>query len=220
MLAPRGLQNKLLLDARREVGVSKLGLMVNQSWNQDPKRFLLTLDRYKFVSKMFSGLDSVIEVGCADAFGKSLVQQVVSRVVVSDLDELFLKDARERMSEQWAREAIQHDMLSRPSNEIFNGVFCLDVLEYIRAEEEDAFLTNIIKSIKEDSFFIAGMSSLESQKYASPQSLEGLVNCKTESKLKHVMLKHFKTIFIYSMNDEVQNTGFHSMSNYLFALCT
>ena len=46
--------------------------MVNESWNNDPKRTVFTLSRYKFVSKVFEDLDSVLEIGCADAFGTGL----------------------------------------------------------------------------------------------------------------------------------------------------
>jgi len=42
-------QYQVLFDVVEQHGVSKLGLMINQSWNQDPKRTLFTLARYKFV---------------------------------------------------------------------------------------------------------------------------------------------------------------------------
>jgi hypothetical protein len=54
--------------------------MINESWNQDPKRTLFTLARYKFVAKIFAGAGHVLEVGCADAFGTRLVQQSVKKV--------------------------------------------------------------------------------------------------------------------------------------------
>src|SRR6266567_6508113 len=64
-----------LFDAREKHGVSRLGLMVNQVWNEDPKRTLFTLARYKFVAKMLAGRKHVLEVGCADAWGTRIVQQ-------------------------------------------------------------------------------------------------------------------------------------------------
>ena len=52
--------------------------MANNTWNTDPKRTsLYHLSRYKFVSKMFEGMNSVLEIGCADAFGTRIVQQSV-----------------------------------------------------------------------------------------------------------------------------------------------
>src|SRR3954451_16793420 len=89
-------QYSLLFDVKKKHGIAKLGLMVNESWNQDPKRTLFTLSRYKFVSRMLSGRGHVLEVGCADAFGTRIVQQAVSRVTAVDFDPLFIADVKER----------------------------------------------------------------------------------------------------------------------------
>jgi hypothetical protein len=66
---------------------------------------------------------------------------------------------------------------------------------------------------------ILGTPSLESQKYASPQSRQGHVNCKTAAQLKAFLSRHFRHVFLFSMNDEVVHTGFPSLSHYNFALC-
>ena len=79
-------QYSLLFDVRKKHGVSRFGLMANESWNQDPRRTLFTLARYKFVAKMLSGREDVLEVGCADAFGTRVVQQEVGNVTAVDFD--------------------------------------------------------------------------------------------------------------------------------------
>ena len=63
------------------------------------------------------------------------------------------------------------------------------------------------------------MPSLESQEYASPQSKAGHVNCKSGNDLKKTLEKHFKNVFVFSMNDEVIHTGYYPMAHYLLALC-
>ena len=63
------------------------------------------------------------------------------------------------------------------------------------------------------------MPSLESQKYASPASKEGHVNCQTKSQLKETLEKYFTAVFVFSMNDEVIHTGYAPMSHYLMAIC-
>jgi hypothetical protein len=63
------------------------------------------------------------------------------------------------------------------------------------------------------------MPSLESQKYASPISKAGHVNCQTLPQLKATMEKYFHHVFMFSMNDEVVHTGYHKMAHYLMALC-
>ena len=63
------------LDIVQKRGLTTLGLMTNQAWQDDPKHLLFTLARYKFTAKMLSGRSSVLEIGCADAFGTRLVLQ-------------------------------------------------------------------------------------------------------------------------------------------------
>ena len=160
-------------------GITKLGLMVNESWNEDPRRTVFTLSRYKFVSKMFQGCAKVLEVGCADAFGTRIVQQTVGHVTAIDFDPLFIADALERINPNWPFEAYVHDMLSAPVPGNFDAAYALDVLEHMKPEREHQFLSNVVSSVTDTGAVIMGMPSLESQFYASPQSKAGHVNCKT-----------------------------------------
>ena len=49
-------------------GAASLGIMANWSWNEGPKKLLFGMSRYKFVPKMLSGKNNVLEIGCAEAF--------------------------------------------------------------------------------------------------------------------------------------------------------
>src|SRR5437870_1378445 len=203
--APKTMESQysLLFDVKEKHGISRLGLMVNESWNQDPKRTLFTLARYKFVARMLSGRKHVLEVGCADAFGTRIVQQAVGKVTAVDFDPLFIADVKERMNPNWPLEAFVHDMLKGPLPATFDAAYALDVLEHIAAADEDRFLANVVRSLTATGIAIFGMPSLESQTYASPQSKAGHVNCKSGDDLKRTLERHFHTVFVFSMNDEV-----------------
>jgi 2-polyprenyl-3-methyl-5-hydroxy-6-metoxy-1,4-benzoquinol methylase len=207
-----------LFDAREKHGISRLGLMVNQVWNEDPKRTLFTLARYKFVAKMLAGRKNVLEVGCADAFGTRIVQQSVGAVTATDFDPVFIDDVKERTNPHWKFEAFVHDMRAGPVNGTFDAAYALDVLEHIPEAEEQEFIGNIASSLSEDGVLILGMPSLESQPYASPQSKAGHVNCKSGEAFKKSLETHFHTVFVFSMNDEVVHTGFYPMAHYLLAV--
>ncbi len=211
-------QYSLLFDVQMKHGISKLGVMVNESWNQDPKRTLFTLARYKFVSRMLSGRKHVLEVGCADAFGTRIVQQAVDKVTAIDFDPLFIADVKERMNPPWPIEAFVHDLLNGPVPGQFDAAYALDVLEHINEADEDLFIKNSLGSLTPDGIAIFGMPSLESQAYASPQSKAGHVNCKSGEALKKTLERHFHTVFVFSMNDEVVHTGFYPMAHYLLAV--
>ena len=82
-------------------GLTTLGLMTNQAWQDDPRHLLFTLARYKFVAKMLSGRDHVLEIGCADAFGTRLVLQEVKQLTATDFDSTFVEDVLKRMDNRW-----------------------------------------------------------------------------------------------------------------------
>lgn len=212
-------QYNLLFDVVKKHGVTKLGLMINQSWNEDPKRTLFTLARYKFVSRMLAGQKKVLEIGCADAFGTRIVQQSVGSITAVDFDPIFIDDVKSRMDKAWPMECFVHDMLDGPVPGKYNAIFSLDVLEHILPANEELFMTNMLDSLDENGIVIVGMPTLESQTYASPQSKAGHVNCKSGEVLKSDLGKYFHNVFVFSMNDETVHTGYYPMAHYILALC-
>lgn len=213
-------QYGIVFDVIEKHGVAKLGLMANESWNQDPKRTLFTLSRYKFVAKMMAGRKRVLEIGCADAFGTRLVQQEVGQVTAVDFDPVFIADAQARLDPAWPMDCRVHDMLSGPVPGKYDGIYSLDVLEHIDPRYENTFMINLLTSLDPNGAVIIGLPSLESQSYASPQSKAGHVNCKSGKVFKAFLEQYFHNVFVFSMNDEVVHTGYYPMAHYLLALCT
>ena len=212
-------QYSILYDVEEKHGRSVFGIMANESWNNDPKRTLFTLARYKFVARMLEGKQNALEIGCADAFGTRLVQQTVKDVHVIDFDPVFIRDINVRYDKYWPFTYEQWDILERPTTKQFESCFALDVLEHIKKEHEELFFKNIKGSLQEKGIAIFGMPSLESQKHASPQSKEGHVNCQSGYELKNNLQKQFEQVFLFSMNDEMVHTGYYPMAHYLLALC-
>ena len=212
-------QYGIVYEIEKKHGRSKFGLMANESWNQDPKRTLFTLARYKFVAKMLTGYNKVLEVGCADAFGTRIVQQAVGEVTATDIDPEFIKDVDSRYDPNWPLRYFVHNLLDGPLEVKYDAAFCLDVLEHILPENEQLFLANLVESIGVEGVLIVGIPSLESQAWASPQSKEGHVNCKSGEEFKKTLRQIFSNVFVFSMNDEVVHTGFYPMAHYLLAVC-
>ncbi len=124
------------LDIKAEQGLTPLGLMTNQVWEDDPRRLTFLLSRYKFVAKMLSGRKLVAELGCGDAFGTRVVMQEVEHVVAYDFDPVFVEDIRSRRSKRWPVEAHVHDILLGRLPHSYDGIYSLDVIEHIRASDE------------------------------------------------------------------------------------
>ncbi|MDR3514233.1 MAG: class I SAM-dependent methyltransferase [Azospirillaceae bacterium] len=204
---------------RDQIGLARFGVMINEAWHQDPRRVLFVLARHKFVARMLAGKANVLEIGCADAFGTRLVQQEVGAVTAVDFDPVFIADAEARADAHWPLTLRVHDLLQGPVPGTFDAAYALDVLEHINPADEDKFLTHAIAALSQQGVLILGMPSLESQAYASPQSREGHVNCKSGPQFRALMQRHFHNVFLFSMNDEVVHTGFQAMAHYLIAVC-
>jgi len=218
--APKESQYRDLLAVRDAVGTATLGLMTNQVWHDDPRRLGFILARYKFVSKMLSGRRDVAEVGCGDAFAARIVLQEVYKLTAYDFDPIFIEDIRRRQSARWPIETHVHDILAGPLPRRHDGIFSLDVIEHVAPECENDYLRHLSSSLTDNGVLVVGSPSLESQPHASSQSKAGHVNCKTGSGLKQLLDRHFETVFLFSMNDEVVHTGFYPMAHYLLALCS
>ncbi len=207
-------------DVQRQVGATRLGVLKNWEWHDDPRRFLFSMARYKFVSKMFAGRANVLELGCGDGFNAPIVLQTVKKLTLADFDPVFIQDARDRMKAPWIYEAKVLDLLQDPIEGCYDAIYSLDVLEHIPGEREREVLTKICGALDPNGAVIIGMPSLESQEYASPPSRAGHINCKTMPDLNALLGDFFHNVFMFSMNDEVVHTGYHKMAHYLFGLCT
>jgi cyclopropane fatty-acyl-phospholipid synthase-like methyltransferase len=209
------------LEIDNEFGRTRLGIITNQVWHEDPKRLLFLLSRYKFVSKMISGRSNVLEIGCADAFGTRVVRQSVESVLATDIDPIFIADCKEREKRSpWPISYRVHNILLGPVKGSFDAIYALDVFEHIDPSYEEKFIEHSCGSLTDDGILIIGIPSIESQKYAAPISKEGHVNCKTGKDLNTLFKQYFSTVLSFSMNDEVVHTGFEKMAHYLFIVCS
>lgn len=211
-------QYQPMIGLRNDTGLTRLGIMTNMDWDEDPRRLAIMLSRYKFIAKMLSGKSKVVEIGCGDAFGSRIVRQEVDSLCVTDFDPIFVADAETRSVGRWKMDCRIHDILKGPVAGKFEAAYSLDVIEHISKKDEAKYMANIVRSLNQEGVFIVGTPSIQSQVHASPMSKEGHVNCKDHKELRELMLRHFHNVFLFSMNDEVVHTGFYPMAHYLFAI--
>jgi len=203
---------------RNTKGLTRLGLITNQVWQDDPRRLLFVLARYKFVSKMLSGKQKVLEVGCGDAFGTRIVLQEVGTIVAIDSNPIFVEDVDKRMEDRWRFKCMTHDIIAKPMRGVFNAAYAIDVIEHIPEKKELRFMSHIVHSLDKKGILIIGTPSRQSQIYASTYSKREHINCKDHKELKKLMSRYFHNISIFSMNDEMVHTGFYPMAHYLFVM--
>lgn len=189
-------------------------------WHNDPRQFFISMARYKFVAKIFSGKKKVLEVGCSDGFNSRIVRQEVNSLDICDIEEKMLINAKKIMSSKWKIGIFLHNFLKKKLKIKYDGIYLLDVLEHINKKNEKRFISNIISSLGKNGLLIVGIPSKEFQKYSAPPSVNGHINCKTYDELKKSLEKFFYNVIIFSMNDEIVHTGFKKMSPYFLAVCS
>ena len=213
-------QYQIQIETVDEKGLVQLGLMTSHLWRSDPKHLGFLLSRYKFCAKLLSGRQKVLEVGCADGFGLSIVLQSVHAIHAVDFDPLFISNAREINKEH---ENVSFDVCdftqTRPC-ETYDAIYSLDVIEHISDLDEKKFMCNIIDSLNSHGVCIIGTPNICASSHASVWSQQGHINMKDAVTLRKLLEEYFYNVFIFSMNDEVIHTGFFPMAHYLMAVCT
>lgn len=203
--------------AYKENGGVRLGPWTSHLFYSDPKHLVFSLSRYKFVSKLFGGHDSVLEVGCGDCFGSVIVADNVKTYYGVDFDEFIIEDNSNRLSLNRNMNFFAHDILTAPFGKKVTAAFSLDVIEHIPARDEGVFIQNIVSSV-DNGPLLLGTPNIAANKYASEYSKISHINLKSAESLANTLKPFYKTILNFSMNDEVIHTGFSEMAHYIFAL--
>ena len=208
-----------MFDAYRNSAPYPVGPRTSHAMRADPRHLLFSLARYKFCAKMLEGRQRVLEAGCGDAFGAPIVLQTVGSLHCVDIEPQVI-DQNARCNEWGDRLTFACLDLTRERPEgVFDAAFCMDVIEHVPPEREEAFLGNLTAGLTRESVCIVGTPNITADAYASPLSRQGHVNLKSRDSLKAALLPFFDFVFLFSMNDEVVHTGYAPMSHFLIALC-
>ena len=106
------------------------GHQISYEWKHDAKHLCISLSRYKFVSKMFEGYDSVLEIGAGDGFKSRIVSQSVKNLTLLDHTNIN-KQNYNITSDKKKGEYIIHNFLKKKLNKKYQGIYALDVIEHI-----------------------------------------------------------------------------------------
>ena len=195
-----------------------LGPWTSYSLLHDPKHMGFVLARYKFCNKMLEGKKNVLEVGCGDGFGIPIVAQSVGRVLGIDVDDRLINGNRKRLEKIKNIEFRKMSICEDVPNEIFDGIYSIDVIEHLDKPLNKPFMENQVKCLHKDGICIVGTPNITANKHSSYRSRVQHINLKSYKTLRQQMEKYFKNVFMFSMNDEVVHTGYGSMAHYLLAM--
>lgn len=211
-------QNQVQFDSYYERGGVVLGPYTSHIWRTDPKHLGFLLARYKFCAKMLAGKNDVLEIGCGDSFGTSIILQTVQKVHGIDIEPLVIEDNLKRVEYGGRCSYEVLDITSRPLDKKYDSAFALDVIEHISPEQERKFMANIQGSLVSDAVCVIGTPNVTASQYASTGSAAGHINLKDAESLGELMKEYFENVFIFAMNDEVIHIGYYPMAHYLLGV--
>lgn len=197
----------------------------------DPKRLAFFLSRYKFAAKMLSRCHSILDVGCGDGMGTltflydTQAEQILGidfdSVLIDHADKVLHTTLRRAVPDRAARILFKCvDVLETPvPPEKVEGLSSLDVIEHIEGRLEDEFLSRLAESLVDHGVAVIGTPNAFARQYASPESEIGHINNYDPDRMQQSLERHFRRVFLFSMNDEIVHTGFNKLAHYLIALC-
>ena len=199
-------------------GGRKIGLGRHWSYNlhNDPKRLAFVLSRYKFSARMAGHNKRILELGCGEGIGTTLLAEFAESYTGVDSD----KDAVRAAKRNWTAgkiSFIEDDFLAKTYG-VFDVIVSLDVVEHILPASERLFFEAVRKNTGKEGMAIIGTPNITSADHASSASRAGHVNLFGAKRLEGAMKKYFRNVFIFGMNDELMHTGFYPMAHYLIAI--
>lgn len=186
------------------------------NFRNDPKRLAFVLSRYKFAAKMGANHRSILELGCGEGIGSSILAETATSYTGVDLDDAAILSARKNFD--LSKFCFIYDDFMGKTFGAFQTVVSLDVVEHIYPQHEALYFETIVNNLTKDGMAIIGTPNMTAAPYASKASNLGHVNLFTQSRLKEALQGYFHNVFPFGMNDEILHTGFASMAHYIFCV--
>jgi len=189
----------------------------------NPLMATVKLSRYKFVSKMLTNDDEIIDVGCGGGLSTFYYSQFCKSAIGIDNDQ-------KRVNE-WAEfENHKIKFLKKDANDLktiksnANCIVNIDFIEHIEKKDGVRFIKNCKNYLssqknKKNKMLIIGTPSFYSQKYRAKHNLEHHKYEYKPDELNDICKKFFSRTFMFMMNDEIVHTGFNKLGWYFFLIC-
>lgn len=184
--------------------------------HDDPKRLCFVMARYKFAAKMACKDRRVLELGSSEGFGGVILAEFAKSYTGIDYDREAIAAARANWTDPKFT-FIQDDFLEKKYGD-FDAVVSHDVIEHIQPEYENLYFDTVCRNLVPDGRCVIGTPNKTAAAYASATSNAGHVNLYDHNRLRASMLRYFRNVFMFGMNDEIVHTGFPSMAHFLVAV--
>lgn len=163
------------------------------NFRNDPKRLAFVLSRYKFAAKMGSQGRTVLELGCGEGIGATLLAESAASYTGIDLDDAAIITARQNLPNEKFK-FIYDDFMGKTLGN-FQTVISLDVVEHIYPDHERIYFETIMNNLADNGIAIVGTPNITAAPYASKASNLGHVNLFSQARLKETLERYFHNVF-------------------------
>jgi 2-polyprenyl-3-methyl-5-hydroxy-6-metoxy-1,4-benzoquinol methylase len=180
-------------------------------------QLLVRLARYKFVAKNLKATDRVLEIGSGTGLGAQFLAQHCAFVkgIEFKQDEIARANAINRRSNI---EFIQGDFFDLGTQEKFETIVNLDVIEHMPQDIGEKLIAKTTKHLSPNGMMIIGTPSIYSFPYQGRRSRAAHIKCYDQQELLKIVDRHYGRTIAFSMNDEVVHTGFSKLAWYYFII--
>lgn len=207
----------VVADHMKGVDAITLGKYASYWYYKTPRRMLHSLSYYKFAAKLIGSGKKVLDVGCNEGLGTSVLAKECGFAKGVDFDQDAIRAANNNFKTSIC-DFEELDILTTPLKEEWDAIVNFDVIEHIYPENSDSFFMALKAGLKKPGVFVLGTPSLISQQFASPVSKKGHVNIYSPERLESEMRQHFDFVFMFAANDEVVHTGYLPLAHYLITV--
>ncbi|NRA90365.1 MAG: class I SAM-dependent methyltransferase, partial [Simkaniaceae bacterium] len=126
----------------------KFGPHWSFNFRNDPKRLGFVLSRYKFAAKILGSRTRVLELGCSDGIGSTVIAERADQYLGIDLDQKALESAELNLTDE--KFSFKFDDFMGKTYGTFDGVVSLDVVEHILPEFETIYFDTIYHNLSDN----------------------------------------------------------------------
>ena len=194
------------------------GKMGDQKWMlENPLMTTIKFSRFKFVSKLISKKDTLLDIGCGQGLSSIFFSDYCKYVYGVDLLSDFLNHDRKNIK------FIKKDIFNLKKNNFKHNIdliTLIDFIEHFNKSQGSLILNKCSKLLKKKGgTLIVGTPSVYSSKYRSKRSKIQHIHEYDGMELKDLCSKYFNRTFLFSMNDELVHTGFYKLAWFNFVIC-
>ena len=175
----------------------------------------IKLARYKFVARLLSSEDVVLDVGCGEGTSTNFISKYTKKVYGIDKDIKAILRAKHQYPQL---DFIVCDALNFVSKIKFDAIVMIDFIEHFDKDEGELLMKIYSSLLSERGLMIIGTPNKNFYHYRSEQSKRVHKYEYNPEELMSLMKKYFQRTFFFSMNDELIHTGNLNLAWFIYGL--